>query len=346
MKAMVFHDHGGPEKLSREEIPNPEPGPNEVVVRVRVIGINHLDMDILAGVSGIDISLPHILGLEGAGEVAAVGGSVEDFDVGDRVAPLFLLSAGRCRAPVCLCQQGRDNLCVVGDFLGVTKPGTYAEYVKVAARNLVRLPDTLSFEDAAASQVTMGTAWQMVIEQIRIQPSETVLVNAAGGGVGSAAIQIAKLAGARVIASSGSDDKLERAEALGADAGINYQKQDLASEARRLTSGAGVDAVIESVGGDILRASLQALATGGRLVTCGAHAGETVPIDIVDLFRRQLTLYGTHGASRTQIKKVYQLVADGLLQSQIYQTLPLTEAEQGLRIVDSRSFFGKILMKV
>lgn len=346
MQAVVFHEYGGPEKLTFEEVPDPEPGPDEVVVRLYAATVNHFDLDILAGVSGIDRPLPHILGLEGAGEVAAVGKQVAGFRVGDRVAPTFSLSAGRCRAPVCYCERGQDNLCEAGGgILGVTAPGTYAEYVKTAARNLVRLPDGLSFEDAAAAQVTMGTAWQMLVDQIRIRPGETVLVNAAGGGIGSSAIQIAKLAGARVIASAGADDKLKRARALGADETVNYRTRDLAETVRELTGGRGADAVVESVGGETLTASLQALAVGGRVATCGAHAGETVPIDIIDLFRRQLTLYGTHGATRAQITEVYGLVARGELDPCIHTCLPLSEASEAHRLATSRDFFGKILLR-
>ncbi len=345
MKAVVFHEYGGPENLSYEDIATPEPGPGEVVVRLHTIGLNHFDLDILAGVSGIDVPLPHVLGLEGAGEVAALGPGVDEYTEGEHVAPVFSLSAGSCKAPVCLCQQGMDNLCVAGGILGVTAPGTYAEYVKVAAHNLVRLPQALSFEAAAAVQVTMGTAWQMLIEQIRIRPGETVLINAVGGGIGSSAIQIAKLAGAWVIATAGNDQKLERARAMGADACINYRTQDLAVEARKLTQGYGVDAVVESVGGELLLASMQALAMGGRVATCGAHAGETVPIDIIDLFRRQLTLHGTHGAGKAQIAEVYRLVAAGELTPQIHTSLPLADAAEAHRVAKSRDFFGNILLK-
>lgn len=345
MQAIVFHDYGGPERLSYETLPDPEPGPGEVTIRLHAIGLNHFDLDIRAGVSGIDVPLPHVLGLEGAGEVAAVGAQVTAFAVGDRVAPVFSLAAGRCSAPVCYCERGQDNLCAVGGILGVTAPGTYAECVTVAERNCLPLPAELSYEAAAAVQVTMGTAWQMLVDQIRVRPGETVLVNAAGGGIGTAAIQIARLCGARVIASAGSDDKLARARRLGADETINYRTTDLAAAARELTAGHGVDAVVESVGGDTLTASLQALAAGGRVATCGAHAGETVPVDIIDLFRRQLVLHGTHGAGRSQIAEVYRLVTDGALVPQIHDRFPLAQAADAHRLAESRDFFGKILLQ-
>lgn len=344
MRAVVFHEYGGPERLRAATVPDPEPGPDEVVIRLHAAGLNHFDIDIRAGVAGIDVPLPHTPGLEGAGEVAAVGAQVAAFRIGDRVAPVFSLSAGRCTEPVCYCERGQDNLCAVGGILGVTAPGTYAEYVKVSQRNCLPLPEGLSYEAAAAVQVTMGTAWQMLVDQIRVRPGETVLVNAAGGGIGTAAIQIARLCGARVIASAGSDVKLEWARALGAEHTINYRTTDLAAAVRDLTGGRGVDAVVESVGGDTLTGSLQALAVGGRVATCGAHAGEIVPVDVIDLFRRQLVLHGTHGAGRAQIAEVYRLVVQDALTPQIHARMPLVEAANAHRLAESRDFFGKILL--
>ncbi len=345
MKAVVFNEYGGPERLFVDRLPDPTPAPNEVVIRLHSTGLNHIDLDVRAGISGIDVALPHILGLEGAGEIAAVGTDVTAFAIGDRVAPTFLLSAGHCHERVCYCERGQDNLCVVGNFLGVTKPGTYAEYVTVTESNCVLLPDGLSYDLAAAVQVTMATAWQMVVDQLRVRPGETVLVNAAGGGVGSAAVQIAHLCGARVIASAGDDTKLERARVLGADETINYRSTDLAAAVRDLTNGGGVDAVVESVGGKTFADSLEVLAVGGRMATCGAHAGETVPLNVIDLFRRQLTLYGTHGANRSQVTEVYRLVSSGKLVPQIHARFALDDAAEAHRLAESRNFFGKILLQ-
>lgn len=344
MKAIVIHAHGGPEKLKFEDVETPTAGRNEVVVRTRAIGVNHFDHDVREGISGIEHQMPHIMGLECAGEVHEVGEGVDTFEIGDRVAPVFALSAGPCREPVCNCEMGLDNLCVVGGILGVTHPGTYAEYVKVTQNNVVRLPDALSFEWASAVQVTMATAWNMIVHQIELKPCETVLINAAGSGIGSSAIQIARLLGARIIATAGSDEKLERARELGADEVINYSTTNLTKRAFSLTGGRGVDAVVESVGGEILLCSLDALAWGGRLATCGAHAGEQVTVNVIEFFRKNITVFGTHGAPKSQINEVFGLVAAGKLKPMIQTSFPLAEAELAHRLVDSRQIFGKILL--
>jgi NADPH:quinone reductase-like Zn-dependent oxidoreductase len=340
MRAIVIHEHGGREKLKYEEVPTPGAGIGDVVVKVKAAGINHFDHDIREGVSGMTHQMPHILGLEAAGEIAEIGPGVYEFHVGDRVAPTFMLSEGSCRN----CVAGRDNLCTRGGVLGVTTWGAYAEYVTVAERNLIRLPDTLSFNEAAAIQVTMGTVWQMAITQAKIVPGEDVLVNGAGSGIGTAAIQIAKLAGARVIASAGSYEKLEKAKELGADDVINYREQSIAEEVLRLTEGRGVDVVIESIGGSTLLQSIDALAWAGRLVTCGAHAGEQVEINVIEFFRKQIAMFGTHGAPKAEIAHVFDLVAQGKLKAIIQQMFPLQEAAHAHQLVDDRAVFGKLIL--
>ena len=344
MKAVVIHEHGGPEKLCYEEVDSPTAGRNEVVIRTRAIGVNHFDHDVREGISGIEHRMPHIMGLECAGEIHEVGEAVDAFELGDRVAPVFALNAGRCREPVCNCEMGLDNLCVVGGILGVTHPGTYAEFVKVTQNNVVRLPDALGFESASVAQVAMATAWNMIVHQIELKPYETVLINAAGSGIGSSAIQIARLVGARIIATAGSDEKLDRARVLGADEVVNYGTTNVTESAMSLTAGRGVDAVVDSVGGDILLRSLDALAWGGRLATCGAHAGEQVTVNVIEFFRKQITVYGTHGAPKSQINEVFGLVAAGKLEPIVHERFPLAEAESAHRLADSRQVFGKILL--
>jgi NADPH:quinone reductase-like Zn-dependent oxidoreductase len=344
MKAIVIHEHGGVDRLVYEDVDMPRPGFGEVLVKVKAAGINHFDLDIREGRSGLTHQMPHVMGLEAAGDVAEVGEGVTAVAPGDRVAPTFLISAGSCRNRVCNCDRGLDNLCWNGGILGVTEWGAYAEYVKVAQHNLIRLPDGLSYDDAAAAQVTMGTAHQMVVSQARIGPGEDVLVNAAGSGIGTAAIQIAKLAGARVIASAGSDEKLERARDLGADDTINYRRQNIAEEVSRLTGGRGADAVIESVGGEVFLQSLEALTPGGRLVTCGAHAGEKVEIDVIELFRKQVAIHGTDGAPKAQIARVFDLVAQRRLRPVIHQAFPFRDAAQAHKLMDERKIFGKLIL--
>ncbi len=344
MKAIVIHEYGGVDKLKYEDVPTPEVGVGEVLIQVKTAAINHFDHDIREGVSGVQQALPHVLGVEGAGVIAEVGEGVTALKPGDRVAPMFAQRPLSCPQKICICQRGYDNICLEWDRLGVSRWGTYAEYVKSAQHNTLRLPDGLSFDVAAAVQITLGTSWQMIASFTKVVPGEDVLVNAAGSGVGTAAIQIAKLHGARVIASAGSDDKLEKARELGADEVINYNRQSIRDEVARLTDGRGVDVVIESVGGDVLSQSIDALAHTGRLATCGAHAGEHIDLDVVTLFRKQITIYGNHSCPRYQLEDVLRLVVEGKLKATIDRAFPLSEAAEAHKVMDSRKFFGKLLL--
>lgn len=344
MKAAVIHEFGPADVLRYEEVPTPEPGPGEVLIRLHAVGVNHMDLDVREGKSGYAFRMPHIMGSEGAGEIVAVGPDVAEFIVGDRVIPAVALSSGTCRHRICNCSKGFDNLCLDFSKLGVDRWGTYAEYVKVSTPNLVRIPANLSYTAAAASRTAFSTAWELVIEQGSVRAGEDVLVNAAGGGVGSAAVQVAARAGARVIASAGSDDKLARARELGAHDVINYRTKDLAAEALRLTHGRGVDLVIELVGGRILQQSLVAAALGGRIATGGAHAGEKVEIDIVQFFRKQLTMTSTHSFRKSTTSRILELIADGSFAPLGGRTFALREASLAHGVLASRDFFGKLLL--
>lgn len=341
MKAVLVHDYGGIDKLRHEETPTPKPGHGQILIRMRMAAVNHFDHDIREGISQIERPLPHVLGVEGVGEVEEVGEGVTRVAPGDRVVP-YNLFCGRCRP----CLAGLENICLGNRKLGVNEWGTYAQYVRVGEQHVVPVPDGLSIEKAAASPICFGTAWQMTVALGRIQAGEDVLINAIGSGVGSSALQIAKLHGARVIASAGSQAKLERAIAMGADAGIDYTRQNLAAEVRRLTDGKGADLAIESVGGEVLTESLDALRHGGRLVTCGAHAGETVPLDVIDLFRKQITIHGNHYAPRLQVAHVLKLVAEGKLAPAIHATFDLADVQDAARATADRSVFGKMLLRI
>ncbi len=284
--------------------------------------------------------MPHVPGVEGVGEVAEVGEGVGAARVGERVAVHFYQSCGTCR----MCLAGLDGVCLTGERVGVTVWGAYAEYVKCRADNLIALPDGLAFEDAAASLICLSTAWHMAVALGRIKAGDDVLVNAAGSGIGTSAIQIAKLHGARVIASAGSDGKLAKARDLGADAVINYATQDLKDEAIRLTGGKGPDLVIESVGGAVLAQSIAAVCRNGRVITCGAHAGERVELDVIELFRKHVMLHGSHYASRLEVGHVFRLVAAGRLKPVIHARLPLQEARQAATLTANRDFFGKMVL--
>ena len=338
MKVAWFHKFGGPEVLVHEEAPKPTPKPGEALVRVRAVGINHVDLDHRAGTSRIPLTFPHILGREFAGELA---GNAGDFKEGDRVWVTCRIPCRRCE----LCLAGRDNLCVKEGYFGLDIPGGYAEYVAVPIANLNALPSNVRFEDAAAAQIAFGTAWHVLINRGSLQAGQTVLIQAAGSGIGSAAVQVAKLAGAAmIIATASSEKKLAQAKALGASHLINYSGGKFADQVMAITGGRGVDVVMEHIGGAVFSESLKCLARGAIIVTVGAHAGEVVPFDIIPFFRRELRLAGSKNASVLELRKVMGLVADGKLKPVIHKALPLAQAAEGHRVVDSRDFFGKVVL--
>jgi NADPH:quinone reductase-like Zn-dependent oxidoreductase len=338
MKVAWFHKFGGPEVLVHEEAPKPAPKPGEALVRVRAVGINHVDLDHRAGTSRIPVRFPHILGREFAGEVASDAG---DFKEGDRVWITCRIPCRKCE----LCLAGRDNLCVNEGYFGLDIPGGYAEYVAVPIANLNALPAHVSYENAAAAQIAFGTAWHVLVTRGFLQAGQTVLIQAAGSGIGSAGVQVAKLAGASmIIATASSDKKLEQAKALGATHLINYSAGKFADQVMALTGGRGVDLVMEHIGGEVFTESLKCLARGAIIVTVGAHAGEVVPFDIIPFFRRELRLAGSKNASVLELRKVMGLVADGKLKPVIHKALPLAQAAEAHRVVDSRDFFGKVIL--
>jgi NADPH:quinone reductase-like Zn-dependent oxidoreductase len=340
MRAVRFHEYGEIGVLREEEVPTPEPGPGEGLVRVRACAVNHVDVDMRNGSSRLPLTLPHTLGFEIAGEVAAVGPGVTEAAAGDRVAPLYQIHCRECS----WCLSGQHMHCERIAMLGVQSPGGYAEYALVPAWALVPLPESLSFERGAAIQTTFATVWHALVDRVPVREGQWVLVNAAGSGVGTAGIQVARLLGARVIASAGSAAKLERAAALGAEATVDYTSEDLTERVLELTGGRGVDVVMESVGGDVLAASLRALAKNGSVVTVGGHAGEVVPVDVILLFRSQWSLIGSVRATADEIRTCIDLVADGKLDPVIHAALPLSQAAEAHRILEAREQFGKVLL--
>lgn len=341
MKVAWFHAVGGPEVLVYEDAARPEPKPGEALVRVRAVGINHVDLDHRAGTSRIPIAFPHILGREFAGEVAALNGPAEGFKEGDRVWVTCRLPCRRCE----LCLGGRDNLCIREGYFGLDLPGGYAEYAAVPIASLNALPSHVKYEDAAAAQIAFGTAWHVLVNRGGLQAGQTVLIQAAGSGIGSAAVQVAKLAGAgAIIATASSRKKLDAAKALGATHLIDYRQDDFAPKVMEITGSRGVDVVMEHVGGEVFTKSLACLARGGILVAVGAHAGEVVPFDIIPFFRRELRLAGSKNASVLELRQVMGLVADGKLKPVVHKALPLSQAAEAHRIVDSRDFFGKVVL--
>jgi NADPH:quinone reductase-like Zn-dependent oxidoreductase len=342
VKAILFRQHGGPEVLQYVDTPEPEPGPNEVLVRVRACALNHLDLWVRRGLPNVPIPLPHIPGSDVAGEIATIGADVTTVRVGQKVVLAPLVSCGKCQA----CVAGLDNQCRLATNLGYMIDGGCAEFVRVPQVNCLPYPENLSFEEAAAVPLVFQTAWHMLVERARLQPGEDVLVLGAGSGVGSAAIQIAKFFGARVIATAGSDAKLEKARELGADFAINHKTQKIREEVRRITNKRGVDIVFEHVGTATWDDSLASLALAGRLVTCGNTTGYDAKIDLRFLFSRQLSLLGSYMGVKSELHTIMKLVAAGKLKPVIDRVFPLTEAAAAHAYLESGQQFGKFVLSL
>jgi NADPH:quinone reductase-like Zn-dependent oxidoreductase len=341
MKAVRFHEHGGPGVLRCEDAPDPDLAPGEALVRVRACALNHLDLWARRGLPRVIIPMPHISGSDVAGEVIA--SAAPGVSSGGRVMLQPGVSCGRCTQ----CLSGRDNECQHYEVLGyMNHAGGYAELVKVPAQNLIPIPDEIDYVHAAAFPLTFLTAWHMLITRARLARGDDVLVIAAGSGVGQAAIQIACLHGARVFATAGSDDKLERARALGACEVIHHHTQDIAEEIKRLTNRRGVDVVIEHVGEATWPKSVRSLARGGRLVTCGATTGSHGTIDLTALFAKQLTIHGSYMGTKGELMKAARFFFAGRLKPVIDRTYPLADAAAAQQRMEESGQFGKIVLEV
>jgi NADPH:quinone reductase-like Zn-dependent oxidoreductase len=340
MRAVVFESFGGPEVLEYRDLPDPVIAPDEVLIEVKACGINHLDLWVRSGLRGIDVEMPHVLGNDIVGVASEVGPAVRHVKRGDRVLVNPTLSCGVCEA----CMRGDDNLCRDYDVIGRRRNGGYAERVAVPGANCLPYPGNLSWEEAAAVPLVFLTAWHMLVGRACVRPGEDVLVIGAGSGVGSAAIQIARLFGARVIATAGSDAKLERARTLGAHEGIRHDTGDIAAEVRRLTDRKGVEIAFEHVGGPVLEHAVKALARNGRLVTCGATAGNRVTLDINLLFGRHLTLMGSWMGRRAELLEALKFVRTGQLRPVVDSVLPLAEARRAHERIEAREHFGKVVL--
>ncbi|MEO7000311.1 MAG: zinc-binding dehydrogenase [Ktedonobacterales bacterium] len=340
MKTVSFAETGGLNVLRFGDWPRPEPGPGQALVRVLACGANRLDL--YARTGRVKVALPHISGSEAAGEVVAYGAGVAlpPAPVGARVAIAPYLFCGQCE----FCRRGNETLCIRGDILGLNSQGAFAEYVVAPISSLVPLPEGVAPVDAAAVGLATITAWHLLIERAKLRAGETVLVQAAGSGVGSAATQIAKLAGARVIATVGGTQKMQHARELGADEVIDYNAQDFAKEVRALTGKRGVDVVVEHIGAATWEQSVACLARRGRLATCGATTGDTSSINIWALFAKELKLIGSYGGTRADLATVLQLVAAGKLKPVVHRILPLESVAEAQRLLEERVAFGKIVI--
>ncbi len=340
MRAAVVREHGDLDAVRVETFDDPEPGPNEVLIDVRATGVNHLDLWVRRGVTGHTYPLPLILGSDVAGVVREAGPGVDDLSTGDEVVVAPGVSCGAC--PACL--AGRDHRCRRYGILGESRDGGAADLIAVPRANVVPKPERLSFAQAAAVGIPFLTAWHMLVDRAELRPGESVLVQAGGSGVGTAAIQIARLWGAEVIATVGHEGKGERARALGAAEVINYRNRDVAKAVKQLTGGRGVDVVVDHVGAATWTGSLRSLAWHGRYVTCGATDGAEAPVNLRVLFFKALSLLGSTMGSKAEFIEVLGHVGAGRLVTVVDRTLPLAEVREAHRLLEAREVFGKLVL--
>ncbi|MFN2532361.1 MAG: zinc-binding dehydrogenase [Pyrinomonadaceae bacterium] len=340
MKAVVFEQHGGPEVLRVINVPEPQMRSDEVLVEVKACALNHLDLFVRNGLPGVDIPLPHILGNDIAGVIREVGPLVPWLKPGAEVILQPGVSCGHCVE----CLSGRDNLCREYDIIGYRRDGGYAQLVAVKGVNVLPKPANLTWEQAAAVPLVTLTAWHMLVTRAHVQPGEDVLVHAAGSGVGSVAIQISKLQGARVIATSSSDEKLSRARDLGADETINYDATEWPKEVQRLTERKGVDVVVEHTGAATWPGSISSLKNNGRLVTCGATSGYDARTDLREVFYRNLSILGSFMGSKGELIEAMKFVERGNIKPVVDRTLPLEQARVAHELMEDRVHFGKLVL--
>ena len=341
MKAVVVREHGGLDRLEIAQVDEPQRGALEARVKVRAVALNHLDIWVRRGVPSHKFPLPLILGSEVAGVVEEIDANPLGWRSGDEVVVAPGFSCGACTA----CLSGSDPLCPRYGIFGETTNGGCAERFVVPVRNLIRKPAALTFAEAAALPLDMLTAWHMLITRAQLRPGETVLVQAGGSGVGSAAIQIARLWGATVFATA-SSSKVTRLGELGAHEAIDYTATDFLAHVRTLTGKRGVDVVFEHVGADTFEKSLRALAKGGRLVTCGATAGAEVSLNLRLVFFKLLSILGSTMGSIGELHEIFRHVEAGRLRPVVDRVLPMSEVAEAHRVLEAREAFGKVVLEM
>jgi len=341
MKAVVFEKHGGPEVLEYTEVPEPKAGPGEVLIEVKATSINHIDIFLRRGMPGIKVPLPKIVGSDAAGIIRQMAPDVSGLTVGQRVTINPGISCGRCE----FCAAGFGSQCTSYAMVGENRDGAYAELVAVPAHIVLPIPDSISFEEAAATPLVFLTAWSMMVTKGNIRPGEDVLILGAGAGVGTAAIQIAKMTGCRVFVTASNDEKLERARQLGADLLINYKTEEFDKKIRELTNKRGVDVVVDYIGADTWVRSLRSARRGGRVLTCGATTGFAPQTDLRQIFFRQVQVIGSTMGSQRDFLDVMKCVFRGQLKPVIDRVLPLREVRRGHELVEERAVFGKIVIR-
>lgn len=342
MKAAVIHASGDVNVLGPADIPVPNPGPGEVLLKIHAAGLNHLDIWVRKGRPGVTLNFPHVLGSDAAGAIAAVGEGVTQVHIGDEVVVDPGLSCGTCEA----CQRGEQSECASFTILGMGRPGTFAEYVVVPASNVIHKPKYLSWEEAAALPLAYATAWRMLFTRARLGAGETLLIHGIGGGVALAALQLGRLAGAKVIVTSSSQEKLDRAVALGAQHGLHYGGDDLAQRILVATGGRGVDVVLDAVGAATWPVNFEVARKGGRIVHCGVTTGALVEANISALYWKQLSLLGSTMASREDLRRLLLAAEAAQLHPVVDQVIPLHEAREAQARMEAGEQFGKIVLKI
>ena len=343
MKAVRIHEHGGVDKLRYEEVQEPKlSSPTEAIVQLKTAALNRIDLWNREGLTGMDIALPHILGADGAGIIAQVGEQVHNVKKGDAVCLYPPSGCGQCE----YCFTDREFMCIRLRALGERLQGTYAEYVKLPAANCFPIPPGLSFEEAAAFPLVFLTVWRMLVTNAELKPGEHVLILGIGGGVATAALQIARHMGAHIFVTSSSDEKLELAKNWGANHGINYLRSDFAKEVRALTGKRGVDVVVDCVGGESWVKSLAALARGGRLATCGATAGANPQTDIRRIFWNHLKIFGSTLGSREEFRQLLAFMQVSKVRPIVDQIFSLKDVAAAQRRLEEGKQFGKIVLQI
>ncbi len=331
MHALTIDEHGSLDHVAVRDVPAPAPGPGEVRIELRAAALNHLDLFVVAGIPGIELAMPHVLGADGAGVVAEVGEDVERVTPGDEV----VLDPG-------LGSPDADRFALLGEMV----PGTFAEQIVVPEENCYRKPAELSWIEAAAFPLVSLTAWRMLISKAALQPGEWVLIHGIGGGVSLAALQIAVHVGARAIVTSHSEQKRQRALELGAAHAIDYANEDVVGMVREYTERKGVDVVVDNVGEATFDASVRACRNGGRIVTCGATSGARIPVDVRRLFWRQLTIYGSTMGDTNEFTAMLEAVEHGYLRPPVDRVFPLSEGRAALERLEGAEQFGKIVLEL
>lgn len=342
MKAAVIREYGDVGVLQVEEVPGPKPAADEVVLKVLCAGLNHLDIWVRKGRPGAELTMPHVLGSDAVGVVETVGARVGHVKVGDEVVLYPGLSCGHCR----FCERGERSLCTSFGIIGFHRPGTFAEKVAVPASNVYPKPAHLSNEEAGGFVLACLTAWRMLMTRAEVAPGDVVLIHGIGGGVAVYALQLAKRVGAEVIVTSSSNEKLARAKELGADHAINYQQDDVAEHVREITSGQGVDVVIDAVGAATWPIDLSVARKGGRIVLCGVTTGAMAETNLQAVYWNQLTIMGSTLGSVGDLRQMLRAVEATKLRPVVDEVFPLEQVQEATKKMEAAKQLGKIVLKV